>query len=116
MQSLTLDLDSIMEAVSNDMDFFLKLVQAFFDGYQNRIEEMKQFIEKNESSALKISAHTIKSSLGSIGAQEANRIAFELEKLAGTGDLKMAGEVFERLTNEVSRFKEEVSKLSCTKD
>ena len=59
--------------------------------------EMRSALEENQSHVLERAAHTLKGSLGQIGATQAAELAFELEKAGRAGDLSDAAALLNRL-------------------
>jgi len=101
------DVFSISEAfnaVDGDVDLLRELVALFLNDYPHRLEQIRRGLSSNEAQTVKREAHSLKGSLGYLGAQPAREAAYELEKIGKSGDLskgKQALAVHENKINDL---------------
>jgi len=80
------DEERIIELYAGDMDIYLPVLRSYVSVIPNSLEKMKHISAQNLSEYV-VQVHGIKSSSDSIGAEEARKMAYDLEQLAKAGDL-----------------------------
>ena len=65
-----------------DATLLISLVDLFFDLTPKRIQSMKDALKADDYNALTHAAHTLKTSCGTLGANEMQNTCIEIEKLA----------------------------------
>jgi HPt (histidine-containing phosphotransfer) domain-containing protein len=76
-----------------------QMVRLFLENSGQRIEQILGGFEDSDADAVERGAHSLKSSAANVGAQEVRRLAEGLEERASTGDLGVAEELREPLTD-----------------
>jgi PAS domain S-box-containing protein len=76
--------------VGGDVDLLKEVVGLFLDDYPTTLEKIKSAVAAQDASALEHSAHSLKGSVSTFGAQRAFEAAFALEKQGRSGDLESA--------------------------
>ncbi len=72
-------------------------VQKFVDKLDGEIDKMEQMYETGDMNGLMESAHWLKGAAGTVGYHDFTEPAAELEQMAKCGEVKLAGEKFERV-------------------
>jgi PAS domain S-box-containing protein len=80
------DESKVMELYDGDMDIFLPVLRSYLSVIPAALEKMRA-VSAETLADYRVSVHGVKSTSESIGAQEARRMAAELEALAKAGDL-----------------------------
>jgi len=80
------------------------LIEVFFKGFPEKRKELERGINQADLGALKRGGHSLKSSLGYIGAVKACELARGLQT---AGDLVSACRLARELVAEIERFKSE---------
>jgi len=92
-----LDNDDYAQRMDNDIGLMSELYQIFLEDSRNLIKEIDDAVSNNDSSALRISAHTLKGSSACISAKIIQSLASELEDLATEGNMQKAIALNEKL-------------------
>ncbi|HEX5227747.1 MAG TPA: PAS domain S-box protein [Bryobacteraceae bacterium] len=82
-----LDESLALSRVGGDVELLKEVVDLFLDDYPSTFEKIKAAVETRDSTALEHSAHSLKGSVSTFGAQRAFEAAFTLEKQGRSGDL-----------------------------
>jgi PAS domain S-box-containing protein len=85
-----LDESLAMSRVGGDMELLKEVIGLFLDDYPSTLEKIKGAVEARNASALEHTAHSLKGSVSTFGAQRAFEAAFALEKQGRSGDLQAA--------------------------
>jgi HPt (histidine-containing phosphotransfer) domain-containing protein/anti-sigma regulatory factor (Ser/Thr protein kinase) len=101
---LPVDLATLMSIVDGDKTLLLELSQLFLQDYPVQMIELRKAVESGEARQLERAAHSLKSSLGTIGAKSAWTLAYELETIARTTRLHEAADTLQQLTAELARL------------
>jgi HPt (histidine-containing phosphotransfer) domain-containing protein len=75
-----------LERVDGDMALLIELVEIFFDDYPNHLSCLMQSLAQGDFSAVRKEAHTLKGSLGYLGACEGEQLAREIEQAGQNAD------------------------------
>jgi two-component system, sensor histidine kinase and response regulator len=95
------DFERLKEFVGGDAELLAEVVQIFLDDAPVNLESAARGISDANSGAVETSAHRLKGSLSTMGAEAAAETADLLETLARGGALDGAAELFDRLRLEV---------------
>jgi CheY-like chemotaxis protein len=79
------DEKKVMELYDGDMDIFLPVLRSYLSVIPASLEKMRS-VSSETLTDYNVSVHGVKSTSESIGAEEARRMAAELENLAKAGD------------------------------
>lgn len=92
VQLRQLDESLALSRVGGDVDLLKEVVELFLDDYPSTLEKIKAAVASHNASALEHSAHSLKGSVSTFGANRAFEAAFSLEKQGRSGDLTGASE------------------------
>jgi signal transduction histidine kinase/CheY-like chemotaxis protein len=81
-----IDSEKIMDLYAGDLDIFLPVLRSYFSVIPGTLEKMSNVSAETLQDYI-VSVHGLKSTSDSIGAEEARKMAYELEMLAKNGDL-----------------------------
>jgi two-component system sensor histidine kinase/response regulator len=98
-----LDRSGLLARVEGDMELLGDIIELFKDDSVRQIATIRDAIEKKQADAVRRAAHTLKGTCGNLGAPEAAAAAWELEKLAATGDLSRAQESLRSLEAQIEQ-------------
>lgn len=104
-QSIVSELKDIME------DSFDTLVQAFLEDAPTRIYAIRDGIQARDIEAVRMAAHTLKSSAANMGAMSLSEQAKKLETLAREGKLSGSVELLKQMAEEYKRVGSELKAL-----
>jgi PAS domain S-box-containing protein len=107
-----IDHAALLAGVDGNRQLLRKLVRLFLADCPRRLAEIKQAIRRGDAGALRISAHTLKGSVGNFAAKNALAAAQRLEIMGRDGNLDNAGEARMTLESELARLTEELRKLT----
>lgn len=107
------DFDQLKEYVGEDPVLLAEVIQVFLDDSPVALENATRAISAKDANALEISAHRLKGSLATMGAEAAAELASRLEKMGHEGALEGAAELCERLTREVEAAQESLRSWSA---
>ena len=82
-------LDEYKEVMGEDWKEFVgDLIDTFLTRAPDLITDMRQAFDENDLHKLERSAHSLKSNGQTFGANQLAQVAFELERMAGMGELQ----------------------------
>jgi CheY-like chemotaxis protein/HPt (histidine-containing phosphotransfer) domain-containing protein len=94
-------LDEIRGLVSDDdSDFLTNIVGQFIKDTGKLIQEMKAALRASDAAALKVAAHTLKSSSASLGATDLSLLCKQIQSMAAEGSVEPAESVVVQVENE----------------
>ncbi len=100
------DLKTALANVSGSEEIFATMIDCYFEEKNDLVPKLADAITEGEAELIQRTAHTIKSSAGTFGAEAAREAAFVLEKTGKSGDLKFAPPQFATLRMEQERLDE----------
>jgi signal transduction histidine kinase/CheY-like chemotaxis protein/HPt (histidine-containing phosphotransfer) domain-containing protein len=106
-----LDLDGLLRSLDGDSDLVLTLARIFADSSLGQVEQIGDAIARGDAEALARGAHLLKGSVANFGARAAVEAAVQLEGIAKSGDLSIAGAAFATLENEIDTLKRELQRF-----
>ncbi|MCD6430961.1 MAG: response regulator [Deltaproteobacteria bacterium] len=89
------DRDAFLEKLDDDIELYKELLDDFLQSANSYLEEIETGIKEKDFEKVRIAAHSIKGSSGSIEAQQMQTAAYELEKSAKQQDQSMIDESLE---------------------
>lgn len=98
--------ENLKEYVGDDPALLLEIVQAFLDDTPTALENTARAIELEDARALETSAHRLKGSLLTMGANIAAKSASQLEVMGREGMFVGAAETSVRLSREIREASE----------
>ena len=108
MESPVLDRKAALARIEGDADLLRELQLTFLEDSPNQITEMKAALERHDCPGIRKSAHTLKGSLGYLGAVQAGALAARMERLAAEGELAECRRMFQTLVRALERLTAEI--------
>ena len=105
------DVDSLMERISGDREFFEELVKLFIEDTPKHFESIKNAYKGKDVEKIQQIAHTIKGSAGNFGASSLQKVALSLEQTAQAGNLSRIGHLIDAVEMEFEILKKEIRKI-----
>ena len=84
-------------------DILNELIELFLEEAPPQLAVLREAIEGGDARTVERVAHTLKGSSGNMGAMRMAAVCAELEKVGGSGELRRAPELLERLEVEFDR-------------
>jgi HPt (histidine-containing phosphotransfer) domain-containing protein len=84
--------DGQLDAIGDDRDFMIELLQTYFDDSPNLLATMRDALATARPDEFRRAAHSLKSNSASFGAVRLSRLCKELEDMGKSGTLDGAGE------------------------
>jgi PAS domain S-box-containing protein len=85
-----LDESLALSRVGGDVELLKEVIELFLDDYPSTFEKIKSAVAASDAAALEHSAHSLKGSVSTFGANRAFEAAFTLEKQGRNKDLRDA--------------------------
>ena len=76
-----------LSRVGGDEELLREVVELFLEDYPHILEKIRSAVTAGDATALEHSAHSLKGSVSTFGAQRSYEAAFELEKQGRSGNL-----------------------------
>lgn len=92
------------EATGGDDELLREIVAIFLEDCPRMIEEIAEAAHAGDADALRRAAHTLKGSVGVLGAKALAAAAKDVEDGARAGDVETATAAFERVEEEARRL------------
>ncbi len=108
------DLERALISTDGDKELLGELFDLFKEQYPQLLNQIEQAVQAQDAEELRYAAHTLKSSLGNIGAMKAYELALTLETMGVNKDMESAGTAYESLKKEVEKFNKEVTHFKET--
>ena len=99
-----------LDRVGGDEELLREVLAIFLTEYPELVGKLEQAVERGDAVLLERSAHTLKGSLSTIGAEIAAHNAFLLEVMGRAGQLEGAGEQLRQLGESLSTLREELAR------
>ena len=103
-QMLSFNRHLALDRVGGDEVLLKEVVQLFLIEYPQLLQQIEQGVNESDAGLLERSAHSLKGSLGTIGAEIAANSAFALELMGRTRNLDGAPERLAQLQSSVGRL------------
>jgi CheY-like chemotaxis protein/HPt (histidine-containing phosphotransfer) domain-containing protein len=104
MDSAPMNFERAIEEFEGDKEFLMEVVDGFLKNVRAQIGTIHQAISDGNAEVVRREAHAIKGGAANLTAGELSGIAFELENIGKSGDLKEGIQVIERLEKEFYRL------------
>lgn len=106
-----IDGSALLVNLDDDRELLRKLVDTFTAESHDQLARISRAIERRDSEALRLTAHSVKGSLGNFVATRACQLAQELENAGRQGDFTKVDPLFAELETELARVHEELGEL-----
>jgi CheY-like chemotaxis protein/HPt (histidine-containing phosphotransfer) domain-containing protein len=100
-----------LKAVGGDEDILRELAEVFLATSPRWLEELRAAVGRRDAAGVRRMAHTMKGSLGQLGAGAAHAAAQRLETMGHSEDLSDAAEACAALEAEISRLGPELTRF-----
>jgi two-component system sensor histidine kinase/response regulator len=100
----SIDWAAALDRLQGDRELLEELVGVIRQEAPRLLAEVRDAVDRGDAAALRLSAHTLKGSLGNFAAARAVEAARRLELMAKQGDLSDAQPALVALEHELSRF------------
>ncbi|MGA2371654.1 MAG: Hpt domain-containing protein [Candidatus Korobacteraceae bacterium] len=91
------DYAAALERVDGDELLLIELIALFFEEYPRFAARLTQSLSQRDFAGLREAAHSLKGSLGYLGAADGETLAFSLEQASLSRDSVRAGELVAQL-------------------
>lgn len=98
-----------LDRVGGDEELLQEIVGLYLAEYPDLLEQIQSAVKTGDAPGLFRSAHTLKGSLGALGAESAQQRAFDLEMSGREGDLQGAPGMVADLENLLRQLHEELA-------
>jgi two-component system, sensor histidine kinase and response regulator len=95
---------AVLERCGGDEDLLRELVAIFRQDCPAYMQSVRAGVESKEGEALSRAAHTLKGPLGTLGFDEAQQFALQLEEVARRGEMDNVEQAFAELEREMCRI------------
>jgi PAS domain S-box-containing protein len=106
------DEGALMAGVRGDEKLLSELIELFAEDSSTMLSDMRDAIERSDSSELASSAHAFIGSLGNFASRRAFAMARALERKAREGDLESAADMFADLVEETEHLQEALQRIA----
>ena len=106
-----INLETGLRNFNANKDLYRDCLKVFYDELNISIEKIKEQIIENNIKLLAISAHTLKSSLSSIGAKNLSELALKLEIAAKNGNTDYCLKMFPDFINNLNILNDKLSEV-----
>ena len=110
LSSDVFDLSRAMSVVDGDNELFKDISNIFLTGLPDNLAAIKKRIEEGDAEGLERAAHSLKGSVGNLGAKRSFEAAFRLEKMGKEKNLDNSKETFKELQNELAALENELNR------
>jgi HPt (histidine-containing phosphotransfer) domain-containing protein len=90
-------LDQMLEDTGGEAEFVIEIIDEFLDNARALLGDIDSATSASDAAAGRAAAHTLKSTSGSVGANDFAAIAKEAEEAFGEGDIARARSLLPRL-------------------
>ena len=111
-EQMPLNRNELFARVDNDIELLGELIEIFMEDYPSLIAQIEEAIQKNDSQALRKSAHALKGSVANFCAPEAVELSRQLEVMGAEGNLASAASYFQKLQAELQQVTQALKQLS----
>ncbi|HEX4075371.1 MAG TPA: Hpt domain-containing protein, partial [Candidatus Acidoferrales bacterium] len=108
------DLNGALDRVEGDRELLEEIIHIFTGEYAANMDAIRDAFSARDARLLERLAHTIKGATANLGAVALSQAAFQLEKLAASGDLSNAAEWIDKIQHEIGRLLPELAS-ACQK-
>ncbi len=100
-----LDFEKALEDFMGDKELLIEALTVFLEDLGGQIQIMHQALADNDTEVVGKEAHSIKGGAGNVGAHTISKIAFQIQKIAASGELEKGKGALERLEEAFNALK-----------
>lgn len=93
-----------LAATGGDRELLRELIALFEEESAKQLVSLGEAIDNRDSAQIRLTAHTIKGSLGALGSVAALKTAGKIERLASEEPIRNAAGLYAKLGKELSEF------------
>jgi two-component system, sensor histidine kinase and response regulator len=93
----------LLERIEGDRTLLAELVVLLRESYPAQIRSAREAVIERDAAALERAGHALKGALGNLAAPTGSKLAYELESMGRSGDLRLANPSIDRLELELVR-------------
>jgi CheY-like chemotaxis protein len=108
------DRPATLKRLGGNEQLFLDLARFFLEDAPVVLAEFGTALERDDALAAERAAHSLKGLVANFGANEAIRLATELQRIAHDGDLTKAATFYPRLATEVNLLRRELEEYQAS--
>ena len=97
-----------LERVGGDTELLREVAQLYLGEYPGLLTQMRSALDARDPDRLQRAAHTLKGSLGTLGAERALRFIIQLETMGRTGNLDGCESAYSDLEAALGNFHREL--------
>jgi CheY-like chemotaxis protein/HPt (histidine-containing phosphotransfer) domain-containing protein len=105
------DREGVFSRLMGDTDLIKTVIRGYIEDIPRQIKKMREKLKVADAVAVSHVAHYIKGASANVGGESLRKVAFEIEKLAKTGDLTATAALMDSLEAEFGRLKEALRNL-----
>jgi HPt (histidine-containing phosphotransfer) domain-containing protein len=112
----TLNIPELEERLDGDFELFVELSELFFEDSATLLVKIEDSINREDSDALRKSAHTLKGAVSNFSAQKAYDAAYELEVAGKDKEFDKVQEKLAVLKSEIAEVINAMKALVANKE
>ena len=113
MQLAVFNRNLALDRVGGDEDLLREVAQLFLQEYPSLMGQLEDAVARDDASRVMETAHTMKGSLATLGAEAGTQIAFQLESMGRQRTLEGSHETCRALADQLNELKSELQKVAA---
>jgi HPt (histidine-containing phosphotransfer) domain-containing protein len=110
-QSAFINCALALERVGGDEALFKEIGQLFLGEYRELLESLERAVQTSDADGIHKVAHTLKGSLGTLGAEDAMKSALQMELYGRQGDVSSAAIHLQNLIEALQKVEHELREI-----
>ncbi|MDD3375027.1 MAG: Hpt domain-containing protein [Candidatus Omnitrophica bacterium] len=106
MSEQIIDLDDVLGRIQGDKELLVELIEIFLDDCPQKINDIKECVERGNLDQLSEAAHSAKGAAANIGAKKLWKTFLEAEEAAKSGAIDQFEEMIVRIDQEFDELKQ----------
>jgi HPt (histidine-containing phosphotransfer) domain-containing protein len=103
-----IDREMALDRLGGDEELWNDIGKLFLQECPHMLSQLQSAVAKGDARAVMETAHSMKGSLGTLGAEEGALLALDLEMMGRNGALTASGEALQRLENMLEALRSEL--------
>jgi HPt (histidine-containing phosphotransfer) domain-containing protein len=112
-QLLSFNRSVAMDRVGGDEELLREIAGLFLSEYPKLMDDLHQAVIEGNAERMQHAAHTLKGSLGTLGAEVSLPLALELEMKGRRHQLEGAAETYEKLRESLAKLHAELAMVAA---